>query len=877
MTYWGKAEKGGAPGGPFHPLVCHSLDVAAVAERLLERMPWLTRALLRILGCPDSERETVVRTIVFLAAIHDLGKFANGFQKMRPELWEPTASPEERASVWRYGGPLRHDALGAALLQERGIVRSWFPGPSPRPAIALLSLVQAACGHHGSPPSVAQAAPSLRSCFSARNIDDARSFVDWARAALGPAEMPVFAEAKARRASLLLAGLLSVADWIGSNRDWFEYAPDADDPLAYLELARKRAAHAVAEARVVPRPPVPAPTFASLYPEVAAPSPLQAAVDGMSLDGQCLTLIEEMTGGGKTEAANLLAAKLMACGAANGVYVALPTTATADAMAERQVRMYKRFFNEDGASFVVLHSNGARAQAELSDAHGGTCAAWMTEDRRRKTVAEVGVGTIDQALLAAVPSKFATVRLFGLAGKVVVVDEAHSYDGYTQELLIGAVRLFASVGASVALVSATLSKAVKRRLATAFCEGAGFPLGDAALLDDDRYPLVTLLDRQGLRPPIAPPPTPRAPRPKTVRLVNSVAEAEALVLTAARSGRCVLWSRNTVDDAIRAARRLRDDHGHADVTVYHARFPDSLRWGVQKRLLARFGKDSRGAERAGGIVVATQIVESSFDIDVDLVVVDLKPMDAVVQTAGRGCRHARDRDGDPLASGAGGVDAREPHEVVVVSADPVSDPDADWHRRLFPAAAGIYENVGALWRTARALRSVGAIAYPDGVRPLIESVFGTDEAPAALEQASLAAEGHDAAERSLARPCILDPATGYEHRIAWGDDERIPTRLGVSTDLVLVKEDGAGAVKPFDGADWSSGCLRLSSKRARGVLPHGLPDAAAEAIAAQARHAAIVRVVADGGDGVWRGALQGAEKPLPFSIHPLYGLAWDAA
>ncbi|QCO00526.1 CRISPR-associated helicase Cas3' (plasmid) [Azospirillum argentinense] len=873
MSYWGKAERDGLPESPFHLLVFHSLDVAAVAECLLQRMPWLVAVFLRVLGLPASERETLVRTIVFLTAIHDIGKFANGFQKMRPEVWERFAPPQERTRGWNYGGLLHHGPLGAALL-DKGIVRSWFRGNRPTAAIALRTWIYAVCGHHGSPPDISKARQSLRSCFSERNEADAEAFVAWALASLGPDRLPVLPEAAARRSSMLLAGLVSVADWIGSNRDWFPFSSEAIAPEAYWQQARRRATDAVDEAGVVPRRPVTSPTFADLYPEITDPSPLQAAVDGLAFDSQCLVFVEEMTGGGKTEAANLIAAKLMAGGAAHGLYLAMPTTATADAMAEREADMYRRFFAEDGASFAVLHSKGGKKQAELTDTHGSTCAAWMTEDRRRKTVAEVCVGTIDQALLAALPSKFAAVRLFGLMGKVFVVDEAHSYDGYTQEILIGAVRLLAAAGASVVLVSATLSKAVKRSLADAFCEGAGFPLGDANALNDDRYPLITVLDRNGLRDPVATAPTVHAPRPKMIRMVRSVAEAEDVVLKAARAGKCVMWSRNTVDDANEAARRLRDLHGHADVTVYHARLPDGPRLRTQDSLLRRYGKTSRGAERASGIVVATQILESSFDVDFDLVVADLKPVDSVMQTAGRGCRHPRDQDGDPLPRDGRAIDAREPHEVVVVSPDPAQVRSAAWYSSLFPRAAWVYPNAGQLWRTAKVLEDMGEIAYPCGMRPLIEAVFGSDETPEPLLEGSLEAEGEQAAERSLARPNLQDPGRGYEPTIAWGDDQRMPTRLGVSIEIVLVQDEGTGRVQPFDGDDWSSGCMRLSSRRVTGTVPHGLSEDVVEAIASRAGHAEIVLISLDPTHAVWRGGLQSGDKIVPFTVDGFYGLEW---
>ncbi len=886
FSYWGKAAtQDGA--SSHHLLVHHSLDAGAVVECLLQRMPWVIDTMTRLLGLPGSESARVAKLIVFLAALHDLGKFANGFQMMQRDLWERGATAPETGVEWKYGGLLRHDALGAALLLDKGVVRAWYQeqGERPSAAVALRTWVCATCGHHGAPPDLTQAGPSFRSCFSERNVADARRFAAWARAALAPERLPVLDEARARRVSMLLAGLVSVADWIASNREWFPYeaAPLAEDEAgaleAYWRVARARADVAVDAARVVPRRPLAEASFAALHPEITRPSPLQSVIDGMRFDGQCLVFIEEMTGGGKTEAANLVAAKLMASGAAHGMYVALPTTATADAMAAREVAMYRRFFQEDGQkdgpSFAVVHGKGARPQAELSDAFGSTCADWMRDDRRRKLLAEIGVGTFDQAVLASVPSKFAAVRYFGLAGKAFVADEVHSYDGYEQEMLVGTVRLLAAAGASVVLVSATLSAAAKRLLATAFCEGSGFPLGDDARLADPRYPLVTVLDRDGLRNPIAPDPSPRAPRPKVVRAVRSVVEAEDVALRAARAGKCVLWARNTVDDANETARRLRDVHGHADVIVYHARFPDAVRARIQAGLLERFGKSSRGTQRAGAIAVTTQIIGASFDVDFDLVISDLKPVDEQMQTGGRGGRHPRDADGDPLPQGGAALDARGPHELVVVSPDPERVEGADWHRGMFPRAAYVYPNAGELWRSAHALEQRGEIAYPHGIRPLIEAVFGQDGAPDPLVAASRRADSKEAEERSLARPNLLDPAKGYDRAIAWGDDQAVLTRLGVSWEIVLVKDDAAGGVQPFEGDDWASGSMRLSSRRVRGIVPHGLPADVAVRIEAAVGRADIVRLVFDPAVARWRGALQGAGKLLPFTINQIYGLEWD--
>ncbi len=171
---------------------------------------------------------------------------------------------------------------------------------------------------------------------------------------------------------------------------------------------------------------------------------MQSLTESLDLsDGPQLVLIEDATGSGKTEAAILLAARMMAAGRGEGIFVALPTMATANAMHKRLQNaidaLFERGVNgEQEPSLIFAHGKAAlsRDLSNLSSAPlangepstAATCNAWIADDRRRAFFADVGAGTIDQAFLTVLPKKHLTLRQYAFAGRILIVDEAHCFD-----------------------------------------------------------------------------------------------------------------------------------------------------------------------------------------------------------------------------------------------------------------------------------------------------------------------------------------------------------------------------------------------------------------------------------------------------------------
>ncbi len=203
--------------------------------------------------------------------------------------------------------------------------------------------------------------------------------------------------------------------------------------------------------------------------------------------GPQLFILEDATGSGKTEAAILLAARMMAAGLGEGLYIALPTMATANAMNKRLETITPKLFagGDRPPSLLLSHGRAKLSRAlealqtkGLGDGDGETpasasCNTWIADDRRRAFFADVGVGTIDQAFLAILPKKHLTLRQYALAGRILIVDEAHSFDSYMRQEAWTLLRLHAMNGGSAIVLSATLSRKARRDMAKAFFEGLG--------------------------------------------------------------------------------------------------------------------------------------------------------------------------------------------------------------------------------------------------------------------------------------------------------------------------------------------------------------------------------------------------------------------
>jgi len=844
--YWGKARPAAceAHAAQWHLLDHHCLDVAAVGIQALRSLPALRGVLASRLGFDEGATE---RWVAFWLTLHDLGKFAESFQSQCPDVFFALRGrlPDPAKPY-----TLRHDSLGMLLwkdvLCDLVIEEAWFGDNGDELAHGLDCWARACTGHHGQPPTEAD---NWGQHFDKR--EDRTTAVAFAQAMRAMFISPDLAQAIAvqdpqvflatsQELSWWMAGLAVLADWLGSNTTYFAYHA-APMPLAdYWLHAQQQAAIALAASGIVAPASAPAMSFNALCPAISSASPLQLWAAQQALpDGPQIHLLEDVTGAGKTEAALMLTHRLLAGGQVDGFFIALPTMATANAMYGRIAQTYSKLFAdpaslvlatgqrnlvgafaatvvEDLAAAVLPAGTGEGDHRQKDETASARCTAWLADHNKRALLSPAGVGTIDQALLAVLHSKHQSLRLLGLMHKLLVVDEVHACDTYMQGVLETLLEFHARAGGSAVLLSATLPQRMKQALLAAFARGLQTRAPRARA---SAYPLATSWPMLRAGDDSALSETPVATRADVqrrvaVRCSSDLSEVEATIRRALASGQCVCWVRNTVADAVAAFDSLQPGLPQGHALLFHARFTLHDRLAMEERVLNSFGKDSTPAQRAGRLLIATQVVEQSLDVDFDLLVTDLAPIDRVIQRAGRLRRHRRSIDGTPHADPTA-ADGRGEPLLWVLTPPWTNEPDARWFKAAFPKGAAVYAHHGQLWLTARALQA-GGFTMPDDARPLIEGVFGNDaDLPPGLEANAMAAEGLGYAAQTQAQMNTLKLAGGYTRGgIDWWADAKTPSRLGEATSTVALARWVGGRLLPWveRAHGWAYSSLRMAER-----------------------------------------------------------------
>ncbi|MBI4336998.1 MAG: CRISPR-associated helicase Cas3' [Chloroflexi bacterium] len=680
LLFWAKRPRDSTSPLPYHPLLCHMIDVAVVADRIWHDLLGSgdRRGITAALGL-DAE-EDAGRWVAFWAGLHDIGKASPAFQLkdrtglgrlQRAGLHCPTPPLEGRH------GTITAFVLPSILHQEFGL----SGGLSSRVA-------SVAGGHHGAFPGseevnrLAPLAAVGKGTWEVARLKLAQRLAH----ALGlPPKTPTSTLDNAT--AMALAGLVSVADWIGSDEKHFPYAVQDREPPLDIDLA-SYARKAAEQARKalhqlgwdLKAAPAERLSFGTLFPRCDPPHPVQREAVSLAqqLDGPSLVVIEAPTGEGKTEAAIYLADHAGTSLGERGCYFALPTQATSNQMFGRVRDFLARRYADGTVQLQLLHGHAAlSAEFELlkknadhlfepnavyGEGENVVAAEWFTH-RKRGLLAPFGVGTVDQALLAVLQTRHVFVRLFGLAHKTVIFDEVHAYDTYMSALLERLLEWLGALGSSVVVLSATLPMARRDRLVNAYARGLGRKETTLPVATYPRLSWVSLKAQGATHVETSTQST------KEVRLgwvdgqlpeSGGAFELGKRLGAALANGGCAAVICNTVGRAQQVYCALKRyfpgqaDDGQPELDLLHARYLFKDRQTRQKRSEVRFGKPDGEVTLSDGtktpvhrprraVLVATQVIEQSLDLDFDLMVTDLAPADLVLQRAGRLHRHQRAR------------------------------------------------------------------------------------------------------------------------------------------------------------------------------------------------------------------------------------------
>lgn len=800
QVLWAKSGQK-SEGEGWLPVLHHLLDVGACAQAILEREPASTRALLA--ADFGTDEGTALRWTCALSALHDLGKASPAFQHkaevLARRVWQVLPWQDHSAAT-------PHGTVTQVLLPGLLARHGWTSAASRRVAGRV---AQAIGCHHGQ-RDTRDRVPDRGTGDEWEAVQDELLTLVLRAFGLQDAPPPPV-QSWSGEAFMRLAGLTSFADWVGSSFA-LEGEPDPlpfSDPAAYLEQKLGQARTELDRIGWTLRRPLapelrtPDETFAYLPGFAARPlQTLLAELLDTPSDRPALVLVEAPMGEGKTEAALYAHLQLQRAAGHRGLYVALPTQATGNAMYGR----LRTFLGHQTAGWdepvtvdlQLLHGGAAMQdtyQADLErtarlaqvparsaeeqqlaprpnerkpsdEAESVRAAQWFSH-RKRALLSEYGVGTVDQALLGVLNVNHQFVRLWGLGNRVVVLDEVHAYDTYTTQLIHALCRWLRALNSSVVLMSATLPDQTRHDLLNAWGVTPDAP---------PPYPRLTVARLGDAAPTSRHIPGPRRSvtlhlRPLDPEVATLAAQAAAL----AAQGGTVAMIVNTVQRAQEvfvAVRKLLGDRFQSmcksckhpqriGVHLYHARYPADERLDREERTLRYLGKqpatykDKKGVEHTGDvwpprfILIATQVAEQSLDFDADVMISDLAPIDLLLQRAGRLHRHAanegrRGAHGTPTLYVAGLADW--PEEAL------------DVHKWKYIYAPAL------LYRSWHVLRGRDTVALPDDLDPLVQRVYNplcpaldglTDEQEATLHRA----------DRELDRLRRTHTATGVQAHI----------------------------------------------------------------------------------------------------------------
>lgn len=809
-----------------YPLLCHMLDVAAVALQLWDR--FLTPCQRGIVADGMGVTQRQARSLVALfAALHDLGK-ASWWQQTLETAWArlPQALRED-TDGWDEVGHARATALVLIdVLGEWGYAVDSSQSPGVR-------IAQALSAHHG--------------WFLPLDLDGAASPARVREALGGPAwqdlrrryacvvRFLLRADTVPRRmsvpAAVLLAGMGVVADHLASQRhEWLPHAKTLSFGAADHFGRVRPVARRILKASGLERVYLPRAGFARAH-GLAEPTPLQASLmermPGLVAEyGTGIVVVSDSPGGGKTVACLELQRIFTEQAGTQGALHLLPTTATADQTWEGYERYVRAHRPKRAPVALVHHRNrfnptytATPVDPETSAPRATALEGWL-RGWDRALLAQWCVAAIDQALMAVLPVKFNMVRLLALSGKTVIIDEVDAFTAFTTAHLERLLEWLGALGSPVVLVSATLPAGLCDRLVRAYLRGTGRTPCDPPALEAFRPPCPGWLfvPAGGGHIFASDPETTRAQaarQRRTVKIHHHPVYHRPTAATPRRSCGPAGLGPRTREDAIRrlvgpVVRRggvaavvcatvalaqstweqLRAAFPDAaeDIVLLHANLPEGQRQRATEHLFTVLGPVGRRPRRL--VVVVTSLLDIGVDVDADVMATDLTALPRLIQRLGRVWRFEHRWASEGLARRPAWLRRLGPRLHVL---EPVG---SDGSTRL-PDGWPLLEDPYRLHATAAWLRAASTVTLPDHLPELADHLHQPPREPElatrfAGYQAACRYEEHLAAAHLVPAPSwtsSLDELSRQNLRA-----RNASTRLGVARVRILPCYGTAGGL-----------------------------------------------------------------------------------
>lgn len=653
-------------GNDWLPFWMHSFDTAGIMEKLAQKR--LPESISDYLCAECGGREKLFSTLKFCALVHDIGKLTIVFQSRIYDAvdFSPFADCVElpKSSSLVNASDTPHALASEAILLKHGCPKG---------------VASIAGAHHGRPSALAEVCDQISgACTAVENFYGKRGkyrqlfeslwkeWIDFSLECAGFSELSDLPD-MAVPAQVVISGMLVTADWIASNTTYFplisadnkgefgdypKRIENAWTTIGFPNMWESKARFGLDDEAFKER-------FGFL------PNPTQADIISTATDAESsgIYIIEAPMGLGKTEAALALSEILAARSGAGGMFFGMPTQATSNGIFPR-LEKWAGGLAEDEQTLLAIklaHGNAALNEdyRELFTGHsnlniesdsGLIVHDWFS-GRKQTLLSDFVIGTVDQLLMAALKQKHVMLKHFGLSGKVVVVDECHAYDAYMSQYLDMAIKWLGIYKVPVIILSATLPEKRRAELIEAYTDSEKHrakhteayvdkKIADEAWKHSLAYPLLTYTENNTVKQKALA--FDGENKEVSVRRIIRD-EVAATAGYAVERGGCVGVIVNTVRKAQEIAAELQSAFPKAEVIIMHAQFIMTDRAKREEQILKRVGKHSTPESRRGLIIVGTQVLEQSLDLDFDLMITELCPMDLLLQRTGRLHRHNRVR------------------------------------------------------------------------------------------------------------------------------------------------------------------------------------------------------------------------------------------
>ena len=683
LHIWAKSE-------PYMSIITHSICVGVCAREYLTSPS--NKKILTLLSERFSQpEEGVVNIVSYLCSVHDIGKIHPAFQSKDTTLYDTLKqiTPSSFIGITSINRPekFRHEYYSAKIME-----RVWCKnGIVPDVAAVFASILSL---HHQKPKDRSSYVPTGNSDWELwqSQLNEMMSGTFLKNTSL---VMPSHVDSTC----MLLTSILVLMDWVASS-DLFMDA----EHMSHNDMV-SRAKYAMKLFDLIGESLYPTvKSFENLFPHIKTPRPLQSTCDALDPSAS-LSIIEAPMGEGKTEAALYLASKLCNSRNARGIYMALPSQATSNQMYGRVNEMLSSLSANQarllhGTAFLrkeSYHHNIVSEDQKVAE-------KW-TRPSRMGLLGTNAVGTVDQAMAAVLFAKFSMLRLAGLSNKVLIIDEIHAYDMYMSQIIETLLKWCYETDIPVILLSATMQMEQKERYLTCFkantCTtqiSSAYPLITQVCSSSDinQISIKASTSNKYIFTPI-----------KDAYNAEIIAEHS---LQSVKGGGCVAVIMNTVARAQEVHKALLQAADNDTlVLLFHSRYTVKNRADIERQCVDLFGKD-RINRPTKAILVATQVVEQSIDLDFDGMITELAPIDLLLQRAGRLHRHKNNSRPRLLS---------EPEVKVIVPNENNFDLETKY------GSSGYVYDPFLLYNTEQHIGSGLTVCVPEDIRDTIETVYKT--------------------------------------------------------------------------------------------------------------------------------------------------------